>query len=357
MPFNARMSLVRLLLVLCLAATASCAVWAANTECQADVTYEDAQGRVTGGEQVPMQWLVETGVPDRAGKRQVWVRVEEGVVGWTDAARLARQRASCAERALQAAAEAGNNPCVLRWYQFDNQGKVTGSDTFDVRRAEAAAGVPLTEARLAALPAKLGYVELRDAQAGGSAWFAQADVRLALRHLPLCARADKAAAAATGSSAGATNGATASRGATPTGSLQLLCQLPGGRAYVFVVDEGRQTVSVRDSGGQDWVSFRNGQVTRQRVGERMLPMIDTVQVDAQAIRVLRQPQDERPAAGGRPKGEADELLGALGDLMLLAGTATSVAIDRNTAVIRTGGMGMFPNNASGMCEPWSGRRF
>lgn len=326
---------------------------AAPGECMADVTFEDAQGRATGGEQLPMQWLVETGTPDRGGRRQVWVRTEDGVVGWTDAAQLTRRRAGCAERALQAAAAAGNNPCVLRWFQFDTQGKVTGSDTFDIRRAEASAGAPLTEARLAALPVRLGYVELRDPRAGGTGWFAQADVLLALRHLPVCARADKTAAAAAGAADARPN---AGRDATPTGSLKLLCQLQGGRAYVFVVDEGRQTVAVRDSGGQDWVTFRDGQVTRQRVGDHMLPMIDSVQVDAQAIRVLRQPQDDGRTAN-RARNPSDELLGALGDLMLVAGTSSSVAIDRNSAVIRTGGMGLFPNNASGACEPWSGRRF
>lgn len=140
--------------------------------------------------------------------------------------------------------------------------------------------------------------------------------------------------------------------AASAGSLRL----HGGGAHVFIVDEGRQTVAVRDSGGPDWVTFRDGQVTRRRVGDRRLPRIDSVQVDAQAIRVLRQPQDDgRPA--NRARNPSDELMGALGDLMRVAGTSSSVAIDRSSAVIRTGGMGLFPNNASGACKPRSGRRF
>ncbi len=33
-------------------------------------------------------------------------------------------------------------------------------------------------------------------------------------------------------------------------------------------------------------------------------------------------------------------------------TSSSVAIDRNSGVIRTGGMGLFPNNGAGHCERW-----
>jgi hypothetical protein len=36
-------------------------------------------------------------------------------------------------------------------------------------------------------------------------------------------------------------------------------------------------------------------------------------------------------------------------------TKSSVVIDRNSGQIRTGGMGLFPNNGARGCEPWSAR--
>jgi hypothetical protein len=54
--------------------------------------------------------------------------------------------------------------------------------------------------------------------------------------------------------------------AQPSGSLSLLCQLQTGQGYVFVVDERAQQVAVRNSTGQDWITFKNGQATRQRMG-------------------------------------------------------------------------------------------
>jgi hypothetical protein len=152
---------------------------------------------------------------------------------------------------------------------------------------------------------------------------------------------------------------TAQAGGQPSGSLQLMCQMQTGQSYIFVVDEQRQLVSVRDSTGGAWVTFRNSQTTRQRLGNQLVPMIDSVRVDAAAIRAVREPQIEQ---GGAPPNvssnrQTSELAGVLGELVGIAATASSVVIDRNSGVIRTGGMTIFPNNGAGTCERWSGRRF
>ena len=173
------------------------------------------------------------------------------------------------------------------------------------------------------------------------------------------AEAQRALASARDSSPAPTREARSPQ-AQPTGSLSLLCQLRTGQSYVFVVDERAQQVAARDSTGQDWVVFKSGQVSRQRLGDQWVPVIDSVRVDAAAIRLLREPRDD-PSAAPAPKvsnnRETNELVGLLGALVGTVATSSTVTIDRNTGIIRTGGMGLFPNNGSGVCEPWSGRRF
>jgi hypothetical protein len=70
-------------------------------------------------------------------------------------------------------------------------------------------------------------------------------------------------------------------------------------------------------------------------------MIDTVRVDAAAIRVLREPRDEPNAAAPNVSSnqQTNELAGLLGNLVGAVATSSSVMIDRNSGAIRTGGMG------------------
>lgn len=147
--------------------------------------------------------------------------------------------------------------------------------------------------------------------------------------------------------------------AQPSGSLALLCQLQTGQGYVFVIDERAQQVAARDSDGQDWVIFRDGQPARHRVGDQWVAMVDHVRVDAAAIRVLREPRDEpvpqTPNVSNNR--QTNELAGLLGNLVGVLATSSSVVIDRNSGVIRTGGMGLFPKQGAGECEPYRGRRF
>ena len=106
--------------------------------------------------------------------------------------------------------------------------------------------------------------------------------------------------------------------------------------------------------------FRNGQLTRQQIGDKAIVMVDSVRVDPAAIRALREPRDN-PGGSAPPNVSSDrqtnELAGLLVTLAGVVVTTSSVVIDRNSGVIRTGGMGMFPKNGVGNCEPWSGRRF
>ncbi len=80
---------------------------------------------------------------------------------------------------------------------------------------------------------------------------------------------------------------------------------------------GRDPVLTTTLTAQDWVSFRNGQAARQRVGDRWVPMVDSVRVDGAAIRVLREPRDEpdgtTPNASSNP--QTNELAGPLGNLL------------------------------------------
>lgn len=343
-----RLTLLALMALATALATALPACAQSAPDCMADVAYRDPAGRVTGSDRVPLQTLVESGQADDKGQRQVWVSVQDRLVGWTDAARMTKDHRRCSDLAARAAFQAGAQPCLLRWYQFDQAGKVTASDTFDIRKTQTLGGAALTERSVAALPAQLGLVQLRDPQAQGEAWFARSEVLAALRQLPLCTQADARQAATA-----------AQPQREPTGNLKLLCQLQNGPAYVFVIDEPRQAVAVRLSTGGDWVTFRNGQETKQRLGDAWVAMVDTVRVDAAAIRLLREPKDDPTARAPQVSSNRDtnELVGLLGALVGMAATASSASIDRNSAVIRTGGNTVFPNNAAGVCEPWAGRRF
>lgn len=318
-----------------------------DTECLADVLFYDNVGKVTGKERIDLSNMIETGEPDRDGLHAVWVNLEKRVVGWTNAVRFARGHRTCIERVYRIVAENGSNPCVLYYYRFDKNGNVTETNTFDVRRTETMAGKKTSEATVSALPGEWGLVQLRDASTKGDGWFSKQHALQALRSVAICQRVD------------AQRPVDPPSQGQPTGSLRLLCELNTGNAYIFVVDEARQVVSARDSTGTEWVTFRNGQRLKQRVGNQTLDMEDAVRVDATSIRLLRTPVE--PAATAPPNVSnnqtTNELVGLLGNLLVVTGTSSSVSIDRNSAVIRTGGMGLFPNNASGYCEPWTGRRF
>ncbi|MBX9902649.1 MAG: hypothetical protein K2Y28_17865 [Burkholderiaceae bacterium] len=141
----------------------------------------------------------------------------------------------------------------------------------------------------------------------------------------------------------------------PSGSLKLLCQMQTGQSYIFVIDEQTQQVSVRNSTGQDWVTFKNGQITRQRILDTPIEMMDTVRVDSAAIRALRKPSESGLSDSDKRKAnEFADLAKAFGGTPV---ASTSIVIDRNSGVVQTEGMGIFPNNYVGDCAPWSGRRF
>ncbi len=290
--------------------------------------------------QFPTQQLFPRDSPDRGTRMAVNTRMDGTAVGWVDAKPFTTTYWPCADRAFDAVLAAGGNPCEVAWVQTaENDSTVTNEGVIDVRRLATVEGAALTVEIVRQLPSSEGFIPLNEQGAGGGAWFAKAHVLTAVRHSARCP-------VQTAAVAPPANG-------EPSGNLQLLCEYQNGQAIVVRVDERARSAAVRLSTESEWVNFVDG-----RSYEGQPPMVDTVAVDASAIRILRVPADLGPEA----KLSENEAQNEMGNLLLglgaLLATSSSATIDRNTGVIRSEGLGgVFLHKGVGMCQPWEGQRF